>query len=69
MIAETLQTDTLPWRIVRNESELRVGMEALLKAPDKLLQLHRETYTWMREYWRPAQLVHYLTDAILGESA
>jgi len=69
MIAETLQTDTLPWRIVRNESELRAGIEALLKAPDKLLQLQQETYTWMREYWRPAQLVHYLTDAILGESA
>ncbi len=69
MIAETLQTDTLPWLIVKNESELSAGIEALLKAPDRLLQLQRETYTWMREYWHPAQLVHYLTDAILGESA
>ncbi len=66
-IAETLRTDTLPWRIVRNESELKAGIEALLKAPDKLLQLQQETYDWMREYWRPSRLVHHLTSAILGE--
>jgi hypothetical protein len=66
-IAETLQTDSLPWRIVRNESELKAGIEALLKAPDKLLQLQQETYDWMREYWRPSRLVHHLSSAILRE--
>ncbi len=67
MIAKTLQTDKLPWQIVSSESELKSGIEDLMKTPERILQLQQETYNWMRQYWQPSKLVHHLTSAILGE--
>ena len=67
MIRSTLGTDKLPWRIVKTERELRDGIKRLLNDPDALFALQKETYAWMREYWHPSRLVHYLIDAILGQ--
>ncbi len=69
MIRNTLGTDTLPWRIVKNERELRDGIKKALDDPDALFALQQENYSWMRHYWHPSRLVHHLTDAVLGVGA
>jgi glycosyltransferase involved in cell wall biosynthesis len=63
-IIETTGTNRLPWYDVTSEDQLIEVLDGLIRDKGRLYEEQAETAKWIRQYWHPKNLVHFLIDEL-----